>query len=627
MSHHHTHGCTHCACNNPIFEILGPTIFNKENREKMTALAPPKSIFPAEPHTMVITGGTIRPMINGSTDAVEAIGIAGGNVVVTGTELRVKEYMLFHHPFHTTKTLNASQTLLPGFVDPHVHIMPSALQTGWLNVGGFNGQDLLGGYDMDHVAGVIKGRQNYPVNFIFGKDMDPALMPFVPSLDNPGTMELQTIHYSDLDKIDAETPMYLLSASMHTLYVNSPALKVTFDNSAEIREKYGTLHQYKHETKGQLQEEAQMRPALEVLEVKAQLAVLTIPAIKYIDEYFALANSRGITFMYDAAMTPDYKFGLDIYFDLGYKNIRVGAALLCLTINDVNKLPQYTQPAAYQHIYYSHAKLVSDGSNQGLTGYQSAPYCCNPPDNYGIFNFLEPNENPQTLPTGYQAMVAEVAGNKGWPLMIHANGDTAVTFAIEAYQNAVKPGSTVRHRIEHCSLLTDDQIATMAQLGLSPSFLIGHVGYWGYAFSQVIFGQEKAQMLDRCRSTLDQNLRISLHSDNQVTPLGPLRMMEQAVTRFMEAGPDDTDNNILNPAECISPAQALVAVTYDAAWQCNADQWVGSLNTGLFADFVILENDPLNLPVGIQMRNISVLETWVGGIPVYTAQNKREAIN
>jgi predicted amidohydrolase YtcJ len=617
MAHLHTPGCTHCACNNPIFEILGETIFSKANLEKMAGAAPPKSVIPVELRSIMITGGTIRPMINGiATDTVEAIGIADGNVVVSGTELRVKEYMLFHHPFHSTKTLTGTQTLLPGFIDPHVHIMPTALTTGWLDVGGFDGQDLRASYNMEHVARVIKGRKNYPVDFIFGKDMDPALMPFVSAADTT-QMELQTIHYQDLDKIEAETPMFLLSASMHTLYLNSPALKFVFDNSEKIRHKYITLHHYMHQTKGQLQEEAEMGPALEVIEVKAQLAILSIPAISYINELFTLANSRGITFMYDAAMTPHYKEGLDIYFDLGYKKVRVGAAQLCLTGDDVSNLPKYTIPSSYNHVYYGHVKLVSDGSNQGLTGYQSEPYCCNPPHNYGLFNFPQVGVNAQTIPPVYEDMVAEVVVNKGWPLMIHANGDTAVTFAIAAYQNAVKPDSTVRHRIEHCSLLTDDQIQTMAQLGISPSFLIGHVGYWGYAFSQVIFGGEKVQFLDRCNSALNNNLRITLHSDNQVTPLGPLRMMEQAVTRFMEAGPDDTDDNILNPAECITPEQALVAVTYDAAWQCYADQWVGSLATGLFADLVILENDPLNLPDGMQMRNIAVSETWVGGVQVY----------
>jgi predicted amidohydrolase YtcJ len=49
----------------------------------------------------------------------------------------------------------------------------------------------------------------------------------------------------------------------------------------------------------------------------------------------------------------------------------------------------------------------------------------------------------------------------------------------------------VRVRIEHCSILHDDQIARMKDLGVSASFLIGHVHYWGVAMRDEVFGQEK----------------------------------------------------------------------------------------------------------------------------------------
>ncbi|NCS25195.1 MAG: amidohydrolase family protein [Microcystis aeruginosa BS13-02] len=63
------------------------------------------------------------------------------------------------------------------------------------------------------------------------------------------------------------------------------------------------------------------------------------------------------------------------------------------------------------------------------------------------------------------------------------------------------------------------------------------------------------------------------------------------------------------------------AVTYDAAWQCYADSWTGSLETGKFADFVILQQDPLTLKNVEQqyqtMRNIPVISTWKNGVKVY----------
>lgn len=245
----------------------------------------------------------------------------------------------------------------------------------------------------------------------------------------------------------------------------------------------------------------------------------------------------------------------------------------------------------------------------------------------GNFNFCDQDHTPVTTPDTYKTVVRN-AVETGWPLMIHANGDRAIDFTLQAYEAALQGNSALekRHRIEHCSLLTADTLQTMQRLGLSPSFLIGHVGYWGYAFKQAIFEGKAEQMLDLCQSALDHNLKVTLHSDCSVTPLGPLRSMEQAVTRKME-GIRDAQGRfvhdprlqpILNEAECLTRKQALKAITYDAAWQCHAEGWTRSLQDGHFADLVILEQDPLDEKVpATHIRDIKVCETWKGGHRVY----------
>ena len=208
--------------------------------------------------------------------------------------------------------------------------------------------------------------------------------------------------------------------------------------------------------------------------------------------------------------------------------------------------------------------------------------------------------------------MVKIAIEKNWPLMIHANGNRAIDNVITAYRKALngKSGLIKRHRIEHCSLPTEQAIGDMFELGLSPSFLIGHVGYWGHVFKKTIF-EDKALLLDPCQSALRKDMRITFHSDYMVTPLGPLRMMEQAITRVME---QDPNKEVLNKEERLTPAQALKAITYDAAWQCHADTWVGSLEVGKLADYVILAEDPITVKDPSNIRNISVLETWIGGI-------------
>ena len=58
--------------------------------------------------------------------------------------------------------------------------------------------------------------------------------------------------------------------------------------------------------------------------------------------------------------------------------------------------------------------------------------------------------------------------------------------------------------------------------------------------------------------------------------------------------------------------------TIDAAWQCRADDIVGSLEAGKYADLVILERDPMKVrPADIE--KIKVSETWLAGERRYSA--------
>ncbi|HBX09353.1 MAG TPA: amidohydrolase, partial [Candidatus Microthrix parvicella] len=202
---------------------------------------------------------------------------------------------------------------------------------------------------------------------------------------------------------------------------------------------------------------------------------------------------------------------------------------------------------------------------------------------------------------------------QGWQLVIHANGDRAIDDALDAFEALPADlRADRRHRIEHCSFLHDDQIARIAAMGLSPSFLIGHVHYWGQAFRDEIVGPEKAELLDRTASCSAAGIRWTLHSDEMVTPIGPLRYIENAVTRNMWREPD----GVLAPQERVDVATAIRAMTADAAWQCHSDGEIGTLEVGKLADFVVLTDDPRAVAPD-RIRHIEVLETWLGGEQVH----------
>ena len=251
-------------------------------------------------------------------------------------------------------------------------------------------------------------------------------------------------------------------------------------------------------------------------------------------------------------------------------------------------------------------KLVVDGSNQGRSGYFSAPYLGH--DSSGLPGAGHPNWDPDDL----RAVVA--AGlDDGWQLMLHTNGDAAVDLALTTLEELL-PGSVAgpRHRLEHVSITTDEHLTRMAAAGVSPSFLMDHVLYWGAAFRDTILGPERAARLDRVASALRAGLRPSLHSDDSVTAAHPLRSARTAVLRRLEA-----DGTVLGPDECVTPAQALTAITADAAWQIHADDR-GILRTGARADFAVADTDPWTSdPEG--WDRIAIHETWIDGIPAFSA--------
>jgi predicted amidohydrolase YtcJ len=248
-------------------------------------------------------------------------------------------------------------------------------------------------------------------------------------------------------------------------------------------------------------------------------------------------------------------------------------------------------------------KVWADGSTQAKTAYLREPYL---------------NDSSRgSLKYSLEKLTAIIrrAHRAGWQIGCNASGDAAIDTAIAAYEAVLQetPRDDHRHRIEHCTVLHDDQIAKMRALGLSPSFLPGHIRRWGLAFRDEILGPERANRIDPCASALKAGLRVSLHSDFNVTTIEPLRVVEDVVARVMQA-----NGEVLNASERIPVLAALKAVTLDAAWQCRLDDIAGSLEKGKYADLVILEKDPTAVEP-TKIRSIKVSETWLQGERRYPA--------
>ena len=168
----------------------------------------------------------------------------------------------------------------------------------------------------------------------------------------------------------------------------------------------------------------------------------------------------------------------------------------------------------------------------------------------------------------------------------------------------------------HAQTVREDQLDRMLALGIIPSFFSTHCFYWGDWHVASVLGRERAYRISPARSALRRGMRFSLHNDSPVVPPNILFLIWNAVTRLSRGG------EVIGPDQRLTPAEALRAVTIDAAYQCFEDGAKGSIEVGKLADMVVLSDNPLRVaPEAI--REIAVLATLKDGVPVHILERAR----
>lgn len=536
------------------------------------------------PAPVLVTGAHIITM-NAQAPVAEAMLVADGRITWLGSLSDAPE-----GADGVERLVLDGKVVVPGFVEPHMHLPPLAMMHDFSNIGPnrFETTDAA-------LAQLAKDAQATPVGeWVVGRQFYPSLQ------TGPDYLTAAM-----LDQVSTDHPVFVYNTSLHLGYCNSVALNIA-GIDASTPDPQGA--EIGRDSQGNPNGVLKAGPAM-ALVVRYNSKLKHGNIAEGCLSVLGQANAVGITTLCDqgTGMFQGVK-ELDVYQsmrDSGRMTARFRYSV-SQAMADRWDEAQLTWGEGDEWVRRTGWKIVSDGSNQGRTGLQREAFIGSEGENAKGMAYIEKD----VLDGAVERRLRE-----GWAVCVHANGDAAIDRALDAFAKAKAKGldpAAKRCRIEHCSILHDEQIEKMAELGLSPSFLIGHVHYWGKAFVEDIFGLEKASKLDRTGACEDQGIRWSLHSDDPVTEMNPLRCMENAVVRNMWRS-----DELLAPEERVPAAAALRAMTIDAAWQCHSDHEVGSLAVGKFADFVVLAEDPLTVAPET-LGEIKVLETWVGGRQVFS---------
>ena len=198
---------------------------------------------------------------------------------------------------------------------------------------------------------------------------------------------------------------------------------------------------------------------------------------------------------------------------------------------------------------------------------------------------------------------------------IHCDGDTGLDIVIEAMEGChnLRKNNFKRNIIIHCQTARKEQLEKMKELKMYPSFFPAHIYVWGDKHYSASLDVEQ---INPIKSAVDQKMVFSLHNDSPITVTNPLELVWNVVTRETASG------RVLGEEQRVTVEEALKGITIYAAYQYKLDDILGSIEEGKRADFVVLNDNPLQVSCA-KLRNIEVQRVWIEGKLAWSNTTKK----
>ena len=503
---------------------------------------------------LVLRGGRVfRGLAEGFA---EAVAIADGRVLATGTDADIAALT-----GPGTRILDlAGRAAVPGFNDAHQHVLALGLSLNEIDLRATEVRTLaeLLRRVRARAAGAAPGA------WILGGRYDH--------------FELDVRRHPTRDELDAAAPgnpVFLRRTCGHMGVANSLALSRAGIDERTVQPPGGRIGIAQGRLTGLIQERAMELIGRAIPKLGRETLIQGIEAGG------RLLLSQGVTSVMDAGV--GLRQGLDDYE--AFVAAREAGRLPVRTYVALTGGPNGVQDRALargiatgqgcDRLRVGPVKLFADGSAGGMTAAMTSPYRCGC-DKRGMFIWSDGQ---------LDEMVARYHG-AGLQIAIHAIGDAAIGQALAALARAGRAGTTRgrRHRIEHCGFVTQAQVATMRELGVTlapqPVFL--------YEFGDLyldVLGDDRPANAYPMRSWIAAGLRPAASSDAPVSTSDPFVNLYAMVARRTNRGTP------LGPHETIGIAEAVHCLTANGAHASFEEDSKGRLVTGQHADIAVIDRD------------------------------------
>nr|WP_321362499.1 amidohydrolase [uncultured Hyphomonas sp.] len=474
-------------------------------------------------------------------------------------------------------------TVLPGFIDGHLHPLPMIFFAMNANFEGAEDMGDVRARLLSHVGEVE------PEEWIVGVQYEGKKMPAG-----------QVLSRRELDEICPDRPVLIYARDGHCVIVNSFVLQQTGinettqdpDGGSIGRYDDGTLNGLFHEKAAGLPLQHMPRPSRKrmlkasagAFEALAENGITSIGAMLQSDEEGpggAASSRESVFFPNIRHLIPQSVYSIIIGKTLDGINTLVESSA------DMDDSP--SKPRAF--------KIFADGTFGSCTACMSEPYA----DKTCTHGYMTLSDDEI-----YGRMTA--AHLAGYQICIHAVGDQGIANCVDLFERLLEeyPRDDHRHRIEHASIASKPLIRRIAKLGLGictqPLFIRSEKDWLPKRL-----GTGRSGMSYPFRDYLDAGIILGGSSDAPIEDTDVIAALDYAVNR-----------GGYHPEQGVTPMEAVSMFTRNAAYLQFEEAEKGTLEVGKRADVVVLSQNPLDVPPQ-DIGKLKVVRTMIGGTFVNSA--------
>jgi predicted amidohydrolase YtcJ len=498
--------------------------------------------------------------------------IHNGRIQAVGTD---QEMMAENRPGWQTENMQG-RTIWPGLVDAHAHLAHYSLS-------------------LHHVACETSTRAECLQNVADRAKKTPQGAWILGWGFNQNVWAEGYGNAALLDSVAPNHPVMLIAKSGHAAWVNTLALH-----------KSGVTVSTPDPLGGVIQRDPSGTPTGMLFEEASDLVKNVVPATTVAEyvEALLIAQSNlwqfGLTGVHDFD-TPEVFQALQMLNQSGKLRLRVNKGIPGDQLEHA-AAAGLRSGFGSDYLRIGSLKLFADGALGPQTAAMLEP-----------FEESDKNKGILLMTSDQLFEIGQKAAQHGISLATHAIGDLANREILDGYEKLRRYERqhhlpALRHRIEHVQLLHADDLNRLAKLDIIASMQPIHCTS-DMLISDRFWGKRAAGAY-AFKTLLDLGTHLAFGSDAPVEIPNPFIGLHAAVTRCRADGTPGTQG--WHPEQKITLQQALDAYTLAPAYAAGIENRLGRLAPGFFADLIVLEKDPFELPPQ-SLHTIQPTATMSGG--------------